>query len=62
MFEPGWLDPAEYTIAGGAVPVRVQGVGTVAVVTVSGLASEVDHDLVVQALSELAAAQRAGAA
>ncbi len=62
MFEPGWLDPAEYTIAGGAVPVRVRGVGTVAVVTVSGLASEVDHDLVVQALRELAAAQRAGAA
>jgi uncharacterized protein (UPF0303 family) len=39
MFEPGWLDPAEYAVAGGAVPVRVTGVGVVAVATVSGLPS-----------------------
>ncbi|WP_136056149.1 heme-degrading domain-containing protein [Microbacterium sp. K24] len=53
MFEPGWLDPAEYAVAGGAVPVRVTGVGVVAVATVSGLASEDDHDLVVQAIRDL---------
>lgn len=53
MFEPGWLDPAEYAVAGGAVPVRVTGVGVVAVATVSGLPSADDHDLVVQALMEL---------
>ncbi|WP_223623509.1 heme-degrading domain-containing protein [Microbacterium sp. EST19A] len=53
MFEPGWLDPAEYAVAGGAVPVRVAGVGVVAVATVSGLASEDDHDLVVQAIRDL---------
>lgn len=53
MFEPGWLDPAEYAVAGGAVPVRVTGVGVVAVATVSGLPSAEDHDAVVRALSEL---------
>lgn len=53
MFEPGWLDPAEYAVAGGAVPVRVTGVGVIAVATVSGLPSADDHDLVVQALAAL---------
>lgn len=53
MFEPGWLDPADYAVAGGAVPVRVSGVGVVAVATVSGLPSADDHDLVVQALRQL---------
>lgn len=48
-----WLDPAEYAVAGGAVPVRVAGVGVVAVATVSGLPSADDHDLVVQALKDL---------
>lgn len=55
MFEPGWLDPTVYALAGGAVPVRVRGVGVVAVATVSGLSSEDDHDLVVQALALLSA-------
>lgn len=53
MFEPGWLIPADYSIAGGAVPVRVRGVGVVAVATVSGLASADDHALVVEALTAL---------
>lgn len=53
MFEPGWLDPAEYAVAGGAVPVRVAGVGVVAIATVSGLPSADDHDLVVRALKLL---------
>lgn len=53
MFEPGWLDPAEYAVAGGAVPVRVSGVGVVAAVTVSGLPSDDDHDLVVRGLLDL---------
>lgn len=53
MFEAGWLDPADYAVAGGAVPVRVTGAGVVAVATVSGLASEDDHDLVVQAIRDL---------
>ncbi|PRA79713.1 heme-degrading domain-containing protein [Microbacterium sp. MYb66] len=53
MYEPGWLDPGTYAVAGGAVPIRVRGAGVVAVATVSGLASDQDHDLVVDAIKEL---------
>lgn len=41
-----WLGP-EYAVTGGSFPVRVRGVGVVAAVTASGLASMEDHDLVV---------------
>lgn len=42
---------ADYAIHGGAVPVYVSGVeGIVAVITVSGLAQEEDHSVVVEAL------------
>ena len=44
------LDPAHFADHGGAVPVRVAGVGMVAVATVSGLPSRDDHALVVKAL------------
>lgn len=50
MFVDGWLDPNDYTLAGGAVPIRVAGAGVVAVATVSGLTSADDHQLVVDAL------------
>ncbi|GII98202.1 uncharacterized protein (UPF0303 family) [Sediminihabitans luteus] len=40
----------EYAAAGGAVPVVVEGVGPVGVVTVSGLRQEEDHALVVEAM------------
>ena len=43
----------EYSAHGGAFPVRVAGVGIVGVVTVSGLAQQDDHALVVEALREL---------
>ena len=56
--EPGWLDSAIYAVAGGSVPVRVRGVGVVAVATVSGLPSSEDHTLVADALRALADAQR----
>lgn len=46
----------EYAAHGGAVPVRVRGVGIVGVVTVSGLAQQDDHALVVEALRELVGA------
>ncbi|MBL4917291.1 heme-degrading domain-containing protein [Szabonella alba] len=51
------LDPADYADHGGAVPVRVRGVGVVAVATVSGLPQAEDHALVLEALEHLAAAQ-----
>jgi uncharacterized protein (UPF0303 family) len=50
--EPPWLDPAAYAVTGGSFPVRVAGAGVIAAVTVSGLKSEEDHDLVIQALTE----------
>ena len=47
----GSLNPADYSMSGGAFPVRVTGTGVVAVVTVSGLASDDDHQLVVDAMA-----------
>ncbi|THG29624.1 heme-degrading domain-containing protein [Naasia lichenicola] len=48
----GWFDPAQIATAGGSFPIRVAGVGVVAAATVSGLSSEEDHRLVVDAISE----------
>jgi uncharacterized protein (UPF0303 family) len=45
-----WFDAKRLTDAGGSFPVRVRGVGLVAAVTVSGLASDEDHDFVVSSL------------
>ncbi len=44
----------EFAAHGGAVPVRVRGVGLVGTAAVSGLAGKDDHALVVEALTELA--------
>lgn len=49
------LDPASYADHGGAVPIRVEGVGVVAVVTVSGLPQVEDHMLAVEGLRALIA-------
>jgi uncharacterized protein (UPF0303 family) len=46
----GWFDAERFTIAAGSFPVRVRGVGLVAAVTVSGLASYDDHDFAVSSL------------
>ncbi|PFG41644.1 uncharacterized protein (UPF0303 family) [Isoptericola jiangsuensis] len=43
----------EYAAHGGAFPVRVDGVGVVGTVTVSGLPQADDHALVVEALRDL---------
>jgi len=45
-----WFDPTLLAPTGGSVPLRVRGTGVVAAVTVSGLASDEDHDFVVDAL------------
>jgi uncharacterized protein (UPF0303 family) len=45
-----WLRLPEYAVAGGSVPVCVAGVGVVAAVTASGLASDDDHRLVVDGM------------
>jgi len=58
-------DARDFAIAGGAFPVRVAGMGAVAVVAVSGLPQRDDHNLVVEALAgyldvDLAAVALAG--
>ena len=50
------LDEANYADHGGAVPIRVKGVGMVAVATVSGLPQVEDHRLVVKGIEALIAA------
>lgn len=49
------LSEADHADHGGAVPVRVTGVGMVAVATVSGLPQEDDHRLVIKGLEALLA-------
>jgi uncharacterized protein (UPF0303 family) len=49
------LDAADHADHGGAVPIRVKGVGVVAVATVSGLPQLEDHRLVVMGLKALLA-------
>lgn len=49
------LPDADYADHGGAVPICVQGVGMVAVATVSGLPQRDDHALVVRGLTALLA-------
>jgi uncharacterized protein (UPF0303 family) len=44
------LSKAEYAASGGAVPIRIRGVGVVGTATVSGLADHEDHRMVVEAL------------
>ena len=45
------LDPLQYALAGGGVPIRVRGT-TVGALVVSGLTDAEDHDLAVAALQE----------
>lgn len=54
---PTWLDPMEYAVAGGAVPILVDG-NVVGVVAVSGLVGSMreDHDLAMAALDAVRAA------
>lgn len=51
------LATADFSEHGGAVPVRVAGVGVVAVATVSGLPQRDDHALVVKAMDQMLAAE-----
>ncbi|MEX3070761.1 heme-degrading domain-containing protein [Vibrio alginolyticus] len=44
------IDANEYCAHGGAFPIRIKGSGLIGVITVSGLPSEDDHNMVVAAL------------
>ena len=47
------LDPLDYADHGGSFPVRVTGTGVVAAITVSGLKSQEDHDMIIAVLEDL---------
>lgn len=47
------LDPLDYADHGGSFPIRVSGTGVVAAVTVSGLKSQEDHDMIIAALEDI---------
>lgn len=46
-----WLDPSQYALSGGCVPVRMAGGAIVGTVTVSGLPDFEDHALVTEAMA-----------
>ncbi|MNL72657.1 hypothetical protein D3C87_1980020 [compost metagenome] len=46
------LDPLDFASHGGSFPARVAGTGVVAAITVSGLASQEDHDMIVAAIED----------
>jgi uncharacterized protein (UPF0303 family) len=46
------LDPLHYSDHGGSFPVRVADVGVIGAITVSGLASEDDHAMIVTAITK----------
>ncbi|MEZ2392034.1 heme-degrading domain-containing protein [bacterium RCC_150] len=48
----GWLAPEDYTLAGGSFPIRLRRTGVIGAVTVSGLTSDDDHQLVVDGLRD----------
>ena len=47
------LSPADYAPHGGSFPIRVEGVGCIGAVPVSGLPQREDHNLVVEALARM---------
>jgi len=51
-FEFYSVSPFEYAIHGGAFPITIEGSGVIGVITVSGLAQEEDHELIVEAITK----------
>lgn len=46
------LDPAEYIALGGAFPIRVEEVGVIGAIVVSGLGQVSDHDLLIKCIGK----------
>jgi uncharacterized protein (UPF0303 family) len=52
LLEPQWgMDTTQYAIAGGAFPIRVNGVGIIGAVAVSGLHERDDHEFARSAIA-----------
>ncbi len=51
------LDPKQYCAHGGSFPLRIKNSGLIGAVTVSGLAQEVDHQMVIDSLRKIIAVQ-----
>ncbi|ANQ50559.1 hypothetical protein MY04_3194 [Flammeovirga sp. MY04] len=47
------LDENQYLAKGGAIPIFVENVGMIAIVTVSGLNDEKDHSIIIEAFQDL---------
>ncbi len=52
------LDPKQYCAHGGAFPLRIKNSGLIGAATVSGLAQEIDHQMVIDALQKVIALQQ----
>ena len=53
LLEPQWgMDATQYAIAGGAFPIRVNGVGIIGAVAVSGLHERDDHEFARSAIAQ----------
>ena len=50
--EDNFLDPREYAACGGGFPIRVEEVGVIGTIVVSGLDHVSDHDLLVKCISK----------
>lgn len=48
-----WMDPRLYTGSGGGFPLAIKDVGIVGTIAVSGLRHDLDHALIVEALTQL---------
>lgn len=48
-----WFDQQEFAAHGGSFPIYLRGTGVVGTVTVSGLPQKADHELVVEAMTEI---------
>lgn len=50
--EERFLDPREYAACGGGFPIRVEEVGVIGSIVVSGMDHVSDHDLLVKCISK----------
>lgn len=50
--EDKFLDPREYAACGGGFPIRVEEVGVIGTVVVTGMGHVADHDLLVKCISK----------